>query len=332
MLTLNDTLLRRLEAVQHAFFDLAGATSLEGWRARLCRAVQALCDADVVRLTLTDLAPVAQTRSDRAARSRTEARRARMRVAEPAGTEVYGPTEADVLADLCPEPVPHLPHAAAVRAPHPAGEGVLYLAFDAIERAEAALPLLRLLMPSFGAALALYARLDAHRRTLDALDEPLAVLDVRGGVLFRSAAFERLVPTLARPALLDEALASTTLRLLHQAEDVPSCRRTVTTPDGAFGLHAVRMAEGTFGPGSRVLVTVAPPRSPLPPAEALQTRFGLTSREAEVALLLAQGLANDALAERLYISPHTARRHTERVLEKLEVHSRAAVLARLLEP
>jgi len=69
---------------------------------------------------------------------------------------------------------------------------------------------------------------------------------------------------------------------------------------------------------------------PQPPArERLQRDYGLTPREAEVALLLAQGLANASIARRLDISPHTARHHTQRVLGKLGVHSRAAAAARL---
>ena len=45
--------------------------------------------------------------------------------------------------------------------------------------------------------------------------------------------------------------------------------------------------------------------------------------------LLERGLRNSEIARRLEVSTHTAERHTERVLAKLGVHSRAAVGARL---
>jgi DNA-binding CsgD family transcriptional regulator len=61
----------------------------------------------------------------------------------------------------------------------------------------------------------------------------------------------------------------------------------------------------------------------------LQDEYGMTPREVEVALLLSEGLSNSALARRLGISPHTARHHTQRVLGKLGVHSRAEAGARL---
>jgi DNA-binding CsgD family transcriptional regulator len=58
---------------------------------------------------------------------------------------------------------------------------------------------------------------------------------------------------------------------------------------------------------------------------ALQLAYGLTAREAEVALLIGEGHSNIAIASALRISTHTARHHTQRVLAKLRVHSRAAV-------
>jgi DNA-binding CsgD family transcriptional regulator len=90
---------------------------------------------------------------------------------------------------------------------------------------------------------------------------------------------------------------------------------------------------GAFGPEGALLVSVSFERAgppPLPSVEALRTTHGLTRREAEIALLLAEGLTNSAIAERLFVSPHTARHHVENVMAKLEVQSRAAVATRLL--
>lgn len=61
----------------------------------------------------------------------------------------------------------------------------------------------------------------------------------------------------------------------------------------------------------------------------LLKQFGLTPRELEVAMLLGQGLSNTAIASELGISTHTARHHTQRILSKLAVHSRAAAGAKL---
>lgn len=53
----------------------------------------------------------------------------------------------------------------------------------------------------------------------------------------------------------------------------------------------------------------------------------LTPREREVAALLAEGLTNAALAERLFISPRTAAVHVSNILAKLGLRSRTEVAA-----
>lgn len=51
----------------------------------------------------------------------------------------------------------------------------------------------------------------------------------------------------------------------------------------------------------------------------------LTPREFEVAQLIAEGLSNRAIAERLVISARTVDGHVERILAKLEYSSRIQV-------
>ena len=68
---------------------------------------------------------------------------------------------------------------------------------------------------------------------------------------------------------------------------------------------------------------------PAPAAVNLHIEYGMTPREIEVSLLLSEGCSNRTIAHRLGISQHTARHHTQRVLAKLGVHSRAEAGARL---
>ncbi len=53
----------------------------------------------------------------------------------------------------------------------------------------------------------------------------------------------------------------------------------------------------------------------------------LTSRELEVMRLVAQGLSDAEIAERLVVSPHTVHRHVANVRVKLRLPSRAAAVA-----
>ena len=67
-----------------------------------------------------------------------------------------------------------------------------------------------------------------------------------------------------------------------------------------------------------------------PPAGGAVEHAGLTTREADVLVLLLAGLSTAALAERLCVSPATARTHCRALLRKLGAADRRALRARLL--
>jgi DNA-binding CsgD family transcriptional regulator len=79
-------------------------------------------------------------------------------------------------------------------------------------------------------------------------------------------------------------------------------------------------------PGGVDLLEV--PRSPV---RLPQPAFDLTRREREILTLLAERLTNPEIAERLFISPMTARNHVANLLAKLGAANRreaAAIAAR----
>lgn len=107
---------------------------------------------------------------------------------------------------------------------------------------------------------------------------------------------------------VSEVLArSSALRRSHQAM-LDRIRRTLA--------QLRRRAAAPSGDRSPAGESSAPQR--------LRREFHLTAREQEVAMLLSDGLSNAQVAETLGVSTHTARHHTESVLLKLGVHSRAA--------
>jgi DNA-binding CsgD family transcriptional regulator len=59
--------------------------------------------------------------------------------------------------------------------------------------------------------------------------------------------------------------------------------------------------------------------------------LGLTHRQAEVLCLLAAEKTTDEIADALFISPWTVRKHFEHIYERLGVHSRAAAISAALE-
>lgn len=59
--------------------------------------------------------------------------------------------------------------------------------------------------------------------------------------------------------------------------------------------------------------------------------ISLTSREQEIAQLIAEGLPNKIIGKQLGISPWTVATHLRRMFGKLGVNTRAALIARLIE-
>lgn len=60
------------------------------------------------------------------------------------------------------------------------------------------------------------------------------------------------------------------------------------------------------------------------------TRYGLSAREIDVLLAVADGCTNGEVAEQLGLSPRTVQRHLERIFDKVGVRTRAGAVAVLL--
>ncbi len=76
---------------------------------------------------------------------------------------------------------------------------------------------------------------------------------------------------------------------------------------------------------TRLLHQVAKERDARREAQALLDE--LTDREREVLQLLAEGMRNDDIAQKLFISPQTVQTHVRNILAKLGVHSKLEAVA-----
>lgn len=203
---------------------------------------------------------------------------------------------------------------------------------------EATPQVLGTLLPSFQAGLDALLRFRHHRHALDAVTDAVVVFDADARVLHRNAALGRLLagePERDRLEVELRALAGR-LRALgfpRRGDEAaaPDVQREVATRAARYTLRGMLLPPAGGGFGESFLVSVTRAGTPaLPSADDVRARHGLTRREAEVALLLAAGLTNADLSDRLFISPHTVRRHVESVLSKLGLHSRAAVAMHLM--
>jgi DNA-binding NarL/FixJ family response regulator len=93
-------------------------------------------------------------------------------------------------------------------------------------------------------------------------------------------------------------------------------------------LHAIRVvAAGDALLAPSVTRRVISEFATVTPAPRRSARLdALTERELEVMALVATGLSNDEIAERLVVSPATAKTHVSRVINKLDARDRAQVV------
>ena len=80
----------------------------------------------------------------------------------------------------------------------------------------------------------------------------------------------------------------------------------------------------------QILTAYAEPDPPVP-ATAKELVEPLTPREVEVLRLIAAGLKNQEIADQLYISLSTVKRHIANTYGKLGVRQRAEAIARAIE-
>lgn len=201
---------------------------------------------------------------------------------------------------------------------------------------ERSLALLSLLHPAFDAGvhawLAAARQREGLRALLDGTEQPVLLCAPSGEVLHEGAALGRLLaPDAEREAVRAEmrALAHAVAPALRargaDAANAPPPVREVRTAAGAYRLRASHVGEALLGRGSAVLVHAEAAASRALTDDELRVRFGLTAREVGIARLLGEGRSNAEIARQLFISPYTARNHTEKVLQKLGVARRARV-------
>ncbi|MBF6076250.1 response regulator transcription factor [Nocardia beijingensis] len=94
-------------------------------------------------------------------------------------------------------------------------------------------------------------------------------------------------------------------------------------------VRVVAAGDSLLSPGvTRTLIAEFSARAKTPPPATLAE---LTDREREVMALVAEGLTNAEIAERLYLSPATARTHVSRILTKLHARDRTQLVVMAYE-
>ncbi len=200
--------------------------------------------------------------------------------------------------------------------------------------------MLRLVAPALRAGVATWRRLGDQRAALasllDRMSDGVLLFDLAGVPVHANAHAARLLaddPEAARVRAAAQQAAwalGAARRPARGAAGPPdpaaSARQAaasacdVRTACRGYRLEATVADDGLFGRDPTVLVLVRPAAAPTD--DALRARYRLTPREVAVARLMAEGLSNGEVAERLGVTLTTARNHAARVLLKLGVGKR----------
>jgi DNA-binding NarL/FixJ family response regulator len=116
-----------------------------------------------------------------------------------------------------------------------------------------------------------------------------------------------LLTAAAEPSVLSEALAA-------------GCAGFVTKGDSIDELAAAVRAAATGA--TTVSAGMLGRLTGMRPNASVTATESLTRRETEVLMLLADGLTNAEISERLFISVHTLRNHVQNIISKLGAHSK----------
>jgi DNA-binding CsgD family transcriptional regulator len=201
--------------------------------------------------------------------------------------------------------------------------------------------LMEMLLPAFRASVTSYSLLLRHRESIGRLIDSIAigvcVIDTHGSIGHINPALERLRNNdphwqpvhaaieragrlLARNSLRKSSI--TALPAINASEQIRTatmsyairCSITAGTAElpESLGVVFVQTVEAN---AARIQQRV----------QKMAAQFRLTQRETEVALLLIQRFHGDEIAQRLGISTHTVRHHTESIFRKVGVNSRSGL-------
>ncbi|HKY04851.1 MAG TPA: LuxR C-terminal-related transcriptional regulator [Blastocatellia bacterium] len=178
---------------------------------------------------------------------------------------------------------------------------------------------------------------------LDEINEGAIFLNAEAQLVWHNRAFDKLLVENREGHLLVAAViefAGDIFQDLYTSYDtaragergMDSIIRDVTIGRIAHELHATFMPKGMLGPEGYLLCLVKRSASRWSSyQEHLRQEWGLTEREAQVAVECLRGKKNLEIADQLSISVETVNKHLDKVYQKAGVRGRAELASRMLD-
>jgi DNA-binding CsgD family transcriptional regulator len=196
----------------------------------------------------------------------------------------------------------------------------------------------------------IYVRENIFRAVETCLCGGVIVLDDAWNLLYANEKAEQLCRKLTGSSLQKERVPAVPPLLLEDCialkEDsgiAPADRRVLPRyrvlediHSKPFSVHS-QMLPKTMNPDGRALFMVsieqlAEDRTKLPAGgeEKLKSLYRLSEREVEIVYRVCEGLRNSEIAERLFISEITVKKHIQNIFDKMGVQSRSALIHKVL--
>lgn len=164
------------------------------------------------------------------------------------------------------------------------------------------------------------------------------ILDAAGTVLFVNESVSCSGPVFLRAGTEGQLTVPAEVRSLceqvraaSEGGDAGSSSAIFYNTDGfPYSLRAFPMAGAQEGESSprHIMVLIEPVTERRQVNyEAVRQEYGISNRQLDVLKLICLGLSNREIAERLYISEHTAKDHTRSILQAFQASSRSEVIA-----
>ncbi len=210
------------------------------------------------------------------------------------------------------------------------------------EFGERGVSLLSLILPAFKAGVRDLVRYSHQRQSLaahlDSLSEGIRICDLTGNTVHQNPAFSAAVALEPEPQKLERAIFDVVHALIGFSNEQPSgssqvaavagqrLTRQVSTSTAAYQIGGTFLGRELLGAELRIAITLIRLAAQTTLSDsALQEKYNLTGRELEIARRLAYGQSTKEVAQACGISLHTARRHTEKIFQKLGVRNRSQV-------
>jgi DNA-binding CsgD family transcriptional regulator len=207
------------------------------------------------------------------------------------------------------------------------------------------LAIVRAVYPAFAAGCRSWVAIHYYSQQLstfvDSMPVGVVMARIDGSIVHENPSVRRMLVSVASDNTLRSAISECIERFRQawssRALAPSSVPPRPTASEYRVSGHIYRLSASFLGkdvlPGGGAIVVVVESLGPPPfPVELLRDRYHLTTREIEVARLLAEGETNLEVAAALGVSGPTARHHTESVMLKLGVNTRgkiAVILAAL---